>query len=620
MATHSNILIFALGWVFVFFVSARLYGFAALRIFKGKKPEPIYLESDYDYHLRWYKLIALPAKHSYTALFTLFSAIWYKLFFTPSAFYSQTIGFYDHSWVDKFFFSNITFLVFLGLSAFIARASFIPIYSGWVERELKKTSGKKEEGNISKKTQVDGIGSLGKAFKYDVGASDRPLVTFWDNQNNIDPWNDQRKTLLCSNSDRGLVIGMPGSGKTTFLIAQLISWMKSGQPFVCTDIKPEIWGILKKNGLFEKFGYRDIVFNPVNPASAHYNPLSEISDVIELSDLIETLIPPMPDSDNEVFGDSARKLLKCILLHLQIDSTPTLNDARKYIQSFGSMDDMFSELKKSKNEVVSIIAKEIAATATSGNFFGSVLAAMQKAFYFLDDSKIVDVLSRSDFKLSEIFKQERVALFLQFPETSQKLTKSIFSLMLSQCIDEVQRSAKSRSHAVFMAFDEITNSSAIPDFKNKMLLLRSSNAPTFLYFQEVAKLEDIYGSNAIDTFMGSATLKILYRVGDNKTAKYFSEALGKTEATFSNYATTEGSSSSSSADRSSSGSSMSRSSSQNTQLVDVIGINELLQLGEGMALINYQGFSGILPMPSYWKDYPLASQPIDGMQGDKTTP
>ncbi|WP_228143502.1 hypothetical protein [Acinetobacter baumannii] len=45
--------------------------------------------------------------------------------------------------------------------------------------------------------------------------------------------------------------------------------MKSGRSFVATDVKPEIWAILKANNVFKIFGYTDWVFNPTDVDSDH---------------------------------------------------------------------------------------------------------------------------------------------------------------------------------------------------------------------------------------------------------------------------------------------------------------------------------------------------------------
>lgn len=52
--------------------------------------------------------------------------------------------------------------------------------------------------------------------------------------------------LRVSIEDRAVVVGPPGTGKTAFLVSQLLDWANSGRSFVCMDIKPEIYGIAKK--------------------------------------------------------------------------------------------------------------------------------------------------------------------------------------------------------------------------------------------------------------------------------------------------------------------------------------------------------------------------------------
>lgn len=79
-----------------------------------------------------------------------------------------------------------------------------------------------------------------------------------------DPYRLELPVFTVSSQERGLVVGVSGSGKTNFIFAQICDWMKSGKSFVVSDVKPEIWGVLLANNMFEGFGYDYIVINPTD--------------------------------------------------------------------------------------------------------------------------------------------------------------------------------------------------------------------------------------------------------------------------------------------------------------------------------------------------------------------
>lgn len=115
----------------------------------------------------------------------------------------------------------------------------------------------------------------------------------------------QEYAMRLKNSDRGIVLGVPGSGKTSLIIMQVLDWMKSGQSIVLTDIKPELYGILKALNADENFGYKIWVINPLDPHADRYNIFSEAESVADLEEIINILMPP-ENKDSIVFNDGAK--------------------------------------------------------------------------------------------------------------------------------------------------------------------------------------------------------------------------------------------------------------------------------------------------------------------------
>lgn len=88
---------------------------------------------------------------------------------------------------------------------------------------------KSPKTHIKKERRPDDIRYL--INQLDKGKTGEPLLFLDGNQ-----------VYTASNEKRGLVVGVSGTGKTNYILAQIAEWSKSGKSYVVTDIKPEIFG------------------------------------------------------------------------------------------------------------------------------------------------------------------------------------------------------------------------------------------------------------------------------------------------------------------------------------------------------------------------------------------
>lgn len=421
-----------------------------------------------------------------------------------------------------------------------------------------------------------------------------------------DLWSEMRTKARVSNEDRGMVIGAPGSGKTAFLVAQVIDWMQSGKSVVLTDVKPEIYGRLLEAGVFERYGYTPTVFNPTDTHSHAYNLFSEAISSAELNEILSVIIPYVDDS-SEVFAENARRLLKAVLLELGAEAS--LPSAQKFINSEDNIADLLKILKRSSNDSVSAIASEIGRTAKNENLLASIFTALSKAFAFLDDGRIRKQLSHSDFSLRELLVKPKQILFLQFEQEFRSSTATIFGAMVAQTLRILQTNCRNRD-AVFVALDEIINCAPIPNFTNTLNMIRSAKMPTFLYFQSLEGLNRLYGKDAERLIMGSADLKVVFRIGDISTCKTFSEMVGETEAVIRNSAQNDGTSSTPNIhtpaillNNDIVSQNSSRGRTDNTNLLAIFEPEKFQQLEPHTAICLYQGRSALAKMPCFFEDY-----------------
>ena len=476
-------------------------------------------------------------------------------------------------------------------------------------------TGKKSKPRVEriKKESAEGYGTLLSELKRGF-ENKTPLIAFTDQtlpKNRINKmeqkyldWSFHRESLRVTNEDRGIVLGAPGSGKTTFLISQIVEWMKSGRSFVATDVKPEIWAILKANNVFKIFGYTDWVFNPTDVDSDHYNIFSEVKDSAELNEILNIIIKD-DTADSVVFNDLARRILKAVLIEL--GDKASLVNAQNYINSMDSNDELLKALRQSEKSSVSNIAKEVSRTAQNDRLLASVMTAVSKAFEFLDDDRIRVTTSDNTqgFYLKEVLMKPKQAVFLQFDQQYKSSTATLFGAMVAHTMRILQ--ANQNRDAVFIALDEIINCAPIPKFTDLLNTIRSANMPTFLYLQSLEGLNRLYGANSDKMFMASSNLKIVFRIGDIESAEECSRLVGQTETTYISETTgrsqTSGTSSSSRASSSSSNRSQNAGTTKSIKLESIIEPAEFIKLPICTAVVMYNGSYGTLEMPKYYECY-----------------
>lgn len=504
---------------------------------------------------------------------------------------------------------NLHFII-LSLSA--ALLFFLAMYFGSQFIDPKNIDRKRK--SIEKKESAEGGGTLLNAVELtqDVGT---PLISYVLNDQLKKPvW----EAIRVTNEDRGIILGAPGSGKTTYLVTQIIDWMRSGQSFVATDIKPEIWAILKYNNIFEQFGYKDWIFNPTDINADHYNLFSELHDSAEFNEVLNIIVPDTDSADAKVFNDNARRLLKAVLIEL--GSQASLPNAQRFINSMDDNTELLKTLRQSGHETVSSIAKDITRTAKSDNLLASIMTAASKAFDFLDDERIRKSISDNaeGFYLKDVLMKPKQAIFLQFDQQYKSSTSTLFGATVAHIMRILQ--ANQNRGAVFLALDEIINCAPIPKFTDLLNTIRSANMPTFLYLQSLEGLNRLYGANADKLFLGSSNYKVVFKIGDISTAEEFSKLIGKTETTYYSYSENVGHGVSSNETKTQSASS---SYSETTKLEYIIEPDVLIKLQEHTAVVTYNGTFGTLEMPKYWEffDTPIRIKkagPSDYLHYQKT--
>jgi type IV secretion system protein VirD4 len=324
--------------------------------------------------------------------------------------------------------------------------------------------------------------------------------------------------------DRAVVIGPPGTGKTAFLVSQLLKWAEQKRSFVCLDIKPEIYGITRRH--LEAAGYKLLTYNPTQATGQRYNPLADIEGPEGLGELAAALIAG-EDEKNAVFYETARDLLDAIASHLRAaQGTASLVSVRSFISEADGSDDLIKKLRASPDENVRDIADALNLTASNNRLLGSVFALFRANLRFVRYPKIRDSLSGSEFSLEDLCGEQPVGLFLQFEEQHRETTAHLLAAMVAHVMRYLI--IHHERPPVLMLLDEIGTAPVVPALVQKLNTIRSRQLPTWLYFQSLEQMQK-YGEKpgeGPNVILGACDVQMVFRLNDNASAEWMSDRIG----------------------------------------------------------------------------------------------
>jgi type IV secretory pathway TraG/TraD family ATPase VirD4 len=418
--------------------------------------------------------------------------------------------------------------------------------------------------------------------------------------------------------DRASVIGPPGSGKTAFLVSQLLEWAPSQRPFICLDVKPELYGIGRQP--LEAHGYTLLTYNPTAGTGQRYNLLADVHSPEAIGELTAVLVPS-PASDEAVFNESARDLLDAVITHLRATRhAPTLPDVRDFLGHFKNHQGLMRTLSQSPDPDVVDLARGLTLVGQNPRLLGSIFATLRANLRFLRYPAVRDSLSAAEFRLSDLCQGQPVGLFLQFEEAHQQTTALLFAALVAHTLRYFIE--HTRRPPVLLLLDEMGTVPPVPGLTHKLNTIRSRHLPTWLYWQSLEQMQG-YGAKwgeGPNLILGACDLQMFFRLNDNASAKWVSEKIGTVDRVVQSVALTQGRDWIPKETR-----------SAQLRTEPVMRPHELQQLPAGAVVASYHGLVWRGEAPAYFERWPeMAGQrpapaegvgpPYEPMGRDVTSP
>ena len=336
-----------------------------------------------------------------------------------------------------------------------------------------------------------------------------------------------KKDFYVSHQDRGLVVGPPGTGKTAFLINQILKAADNKMSFIASDIKPEIHSIINKE--LEKKGFDIAIIKPLSGEGHHYNPLDDIVDETEINEMVMNILP-LPPRTEPAWVKAQRKYLRLALMYLYNleGRNCSLPAAYEMFVQFDNAKGFLDQISNSENQLVAASAKKLKSELSSSKPAQAGFSEVFDELNWLHYRNIFETLSDSDFSINDLGKERPIALFIQFEETKLKTLGSLLSLLYGHILNVLIRNTERQPVALF--FDEIGNLPIIEGIAEKLHTIRSRMLPTWMYWQTIAQMDkySTNGHNGPEIILSSSDLQMFFRSNSEATQSMVSTLVGTT--------------------------------------------------------------------------------------------
>ena len=334
------------------------------------------------------------------------------------------------------------------------------------------------------------------------------------------------------------------SGKGVGLVVPtLLSWPHST---VVHDIKGENWQLT--SGHRSSFSHC-LLFDPTNPTSAKYNPLSEVrkgrNEVRDVQNIADILVDPEGALERRSHWEkTGHALLVGAILHiLYAEEEKTLarvasflsDPARSFEQTLLAM---MSTNHLGCSDAVTPKVHPVVAQASrellnkSENERSGVLSTAMSFLGLYRDPTVAEVTSSCDWRIEDLVSADKpISLYLVVPPSDISRTKPLVRLILNQIgrrltekLDgEIDGNARRQ---VLLMLDEFPALGRIEFFESALAFMAGYGLRAFLITQSLNQIEKAYGPN--NSILDNCHVRVAFATNDERTAKRISDALGTT--------------------------------------------------------------------------------------------
>lgn len=347
-----------------------------------------------------------------------------------------------------------------------------------------------------------------------------------------------REDLVGINRNKCL-FGTPGSGKSAAIIENdILQCMRRGESAIITDSKGDLYRRLSQKARNEGYVVRvlNLKNNELKNSDAfHLLKYLEDGDTSVAEMLANCIIENTGDGHMDYWAQNEMNGYKALLLYI------STNEALKSTGR-NTLAEMYNMCTQNTPAELATLFNSLPKTHPARQAFniyancepkvqGQILNGMGIKLSFLTDYYAQQIVSHDEIDLILPMKK-KCMYFVVIPDTNKTynvIANLFFNMMLiKQCEYSDSLTTKQKEDQLFVNYilDEFKATGSINNFDGTITTVRSRKIGITTVLQTLGQLKDMYPGEAYNTILGSMTIKILLRAGDEDTGRYFNVACG----------------------------------------------------------------------------------------------
>jgi len=311
-----------------------------------------------------------------------------------------------------------------------------------------------------------------------------------------------------------LIIGKPGTGKTTLLAGLFPLLQNRGVKLIIYDFKGDY---------VEKFydPKKDLILNPFDDRGLDWNLFREISNPLDIDAVASSLIPSLEGTTADPFwSDGARDVFSSILRFLHYHGFRSNQEIWKMISSEGKL--IANNLKATKGceKGLKYIVEHRSKQALS--IFAVIIQYCQ-CFEHMSDGD-------STFSINNWVERGKGNIFITNNASVQDGLKPILSVFIDLLARKILSLPDNTMKKTVFFLDEFSSLQKLPSLIKLLTLGRSKKVSCYLGTQSFGQIEALYGRAHKESIINACGNKAIFSMADSVSAKYCSDLIGEAES------------------------------------------------------------------------------------------